>query len=89
MLNTAPLNRSEQSRTARSKTMDNMILPPNIIPNLATRAEVATLLRVNRSYLDHAALNGDGPPFFKVGRAVRYDMAAVAEWLLAQSNIAV
>jgi excisionase family DNA binding protein len=54
---------------------------------LITRDEIANILRVTRSYLDSAALKGKGPPFFRVGRSIRYDRAIVAEWLANQRYV--
>ena len=68
--------------------MDSTTHNITIMPTLATRSELAQLLRVNRSYLDHAACRGDGPPFYRVGRAIRYDVAAVAAWLAGQPSAA-
>ena len=59
--------------------------PFNLDRPLITRDEVAEILRVTRSYLDSAALRGDGPPFFRVGRAIRYDRQRVADWLISQT----
>ena len=45
---------------------------------LLTRDEVAQYLNVTRSYLDHAAVAGMGPPFVRMGRRlVRYKRAAL------------
>lgn len=54
---------------------------------LYTRDEVAELLRVSRGFLDHAALRGDGPPFFKIGNAIRYNKAVVVAWLKAKASV--
>lgn len=46
-----------------------------------TRGEIAKILRVSRGFLDHAAMRGEGPPFYRVGRSIRYDRIQVVEWL--------
>lgn len=46
-----------------------------------TRNELAKVLKVSRNFLDHISTRGDGPPFYRVGRAVRYDKAAVEKWI--------
>jgi hypothetical protein len=56
----------------------------NLDRPLLTRDELADILRVRRSSLDSQALVGKGPPFFRVGRSIRYDRAVVAEWLINQ-----
>ena len=50
------------------------------IPRLLTPAEVARLLKVSVSWLAKSRMRGDGPPFVKIGRSVRYS-SAVKEWL--------
>jgi excisionase family DNA binding protein len=61
---------------------------PTIHPDspLLTRAEIASALSVTRDYLDHAARRGEGPPYIKFGRLIRYDRSAVSEWLAAQAG---
>lgn len=49
-----------------------------------TRAEVAKMLRIHYVALARMAQRGDGPPFFRVGRAVRYSLAAVLQWVQQQ-----
>lgn len=49
-----------------------------------TRDEVADMLGVRRNSLDHLAMRNMGPPFFKVGRAVRYLKSQVDQWIADQ-----
>lgn len=55
--------------------------------SLLTEKEAAVLLSVSRSFLAIARMqgafkNGDpAPPFYKLGRAVRYDRDELLEWL--------
>lgn len=51
-----------------------------------TAAETAQRLGISRSYLDHARCRGDGPPFVRIGRAVRYRWGAVVEWAEAHAK---
>lgn len=53
--------------------------------DILTRDEVAEFLRVTRGFLDHLSIRGDGPRFFRVGRAIRYYRADVTRWLEAQT----
>ena len=39
---------------------------------LLTERDAADLLRVSRSWLAKARMRGDGPPYVKVGRSIRY-----------------
>jgi predicted DNA-binding transcriptional regulator AlpA len=45
--------------------------------------EVAKLLNVSVSWLAKSRLNGTGPRFVKIGRAVRYPEYAVREFIRA------
>jgi hypothetical protein len=58
----------------------------SVIQQFYTRGEIATILRVSRGFLDHAALKGEGPPFFRIGRSIRYDRNQVIEWLRTQER---
>lgn len=57
----------------------------NLDRPLITRDDLAKILQVTRSYLDSAAVRGKGPPYFRVGRAIRYDRQHVADWLKSQT----
>jgi predicted DNA-binding transcriptional regulator AlpA len=54
----------------------------NEIDPLLHPAHVAKLLGVSLSWLAKSRLNGTGPRFIKIGRAVRYAMSAVREYIL-------
>ena len=47
---------------------------------------VAKLLGVSLSWLAKSRLNGTGPRFIKIGRAVRYAMSAVREFILSRQR---
>lgn len=51
---------------------------------LLTTSELAPLLSVSESFLTKARLSGDGPPYRKLGRSVRYLGRDVLEWLKAR-----
>jgi predicted DNA-binding transcriptional regulator AlpA len=63
-----------------------MPTPFSLAEPLLTRDEVAEILRVRRSSLDSSAMHGEGPPYFRIGRSIRYDRATVAEWLVNQTK---
>jgi excisionase family DNA binding protein len=50
-------------------------------PQLLTVAEVAQILCVPVSTVQHWAVRGEGPPSFKVGKHRRFDAEAVRAWL--------
>ena len=47
---------------------------------LLTATDAATFLRLSPSWLAKARRRGDGPPYVKIGRSVRYDEGTLAEW---------
>lgn len=48
---------------------------------LLTPQEAAKLLKVSVSWLAKARMRGDGPPYIKFGKSVRYIEAALQAWL--------
>jgi predicted DNA-binding transcriptional regulator AlpA len=54
---------------------------------LLTAGETAERLKVSLSWLAKARMRGDGPPFIKVGRAIRYSEAALLQWMRAHQHL--
>jgi predicted DNA-binding transcriptional regulator AlpA len=69
---------TSQSSLANSATATKPSAP---IIVLLTPKEAAKLLRVSTSWLAKARMRGDGPPFIKIGRAIRYADAALIQWM--------
>lgn len=46
--------------------------------------ETARLVRLSKPTLERLRITGDGPPFLKLGRAVRYRKADVDGWLASR-----
>ena len=46
-----------------------------------TTAQCAALLGISEQWLEIARVRGDGPPFVKMGRIVRYRRPSVLRWL--------
>jgi predicted DNA-binding transcriptional regulator AlpA len=57
------------------------------MPVLITPKEAAVLLKVSCSWLAKARMRGDGPPYLKVGRAVRYSEAALLQWMKSRQHL--
>jgi excisionase family DNA binding protein len=57
------------------------------IERLLKPKEAAELLRVSLSWLAKARMRGDGPPFIKVGRSVRYSEAALNQWMRGRQRL--
>jgi predicted DNA-binding transcriptional regulator AlpA len=56
---------------AKNNELDPLLYP----------VQVAKLLGVSLSWLAKSRMNGTGPRFVKIGRAVRYAMSAVQEYI--------
>ena len=54
---------------------------------LLTPGETAERLKVSPSWLAKARMRGDGPPFIKVGRAIRYSEATLQQWMRAHQHL--
>jgi predicted DNA-binding transcriptional regulator AlpA len=48
---------------------------------LLTPKETAAFLKASLSWLAKARMKGEGPPYIKFGRSVRYSAIAVQGWL--------
>lgn len=54
---------------------------------LLTPKEAARLLKVSLSWLAKARMRGDGPPFIKIGRSIRYSEAALIQWMKGRQRL--
>jgi len=54
---------------------------------LLTPREAADRLRVSLSWLAKARMQGDGPPFVKFGRSIRYAEGTLAQWTRAHLRL--
>ena len=51
-----------------------------------TTAEAADYLRLSRQFLEIARHRGDGPPYIKLSRAVRYHRPSLDQWMLERQR---
>lgn len=56
------------------------------IVTLLTIREVAKCLNRTERWLELHRGIGDGPPYVKIGRAIRYPADALAQWIAAQTR---
>jgi hypothetical protein len=54
---------------------------------LLTPKEAAGLLKVSTSWLAKARMRGDGPPYIRFGRAIRYGEAALLQWMKSRQRL--
>ena len=60
--------------------------PPAAIATLMTPNEAANVLKVSLSWLAKARMRGDGPPYIRVGRSIRYAEAALIQWMKSKQR---
>jgi hypothetical protein len=53
----------------------------NVLERQLTPKEASDVVRLSISWLAKARMRGDGPPYTKVRRAVRYSPSGLAQWL--------
>ena len=53
---------------------------------LLTTNDAAHRLRLSASWLAKARMRGDGPPYVKLGRSVRYGESALAKWAWSRTR---
>jgi predicted DNA-binding transcriptional regulator AlpA len=83
-----PSIREGRSDAARERTgATSGPAKSNEIEPLLHPAHVAKLLNVSPSWLAKSRLNGTGPRFIKIGRAVRYGQSAVREYILSRQRV--
>jgi predicted DNA-binding transcriptional regulator AlpA len=54
---------------------------------LLTAKEMAARLKVSLSWLAKARMRGDGPPFVRIGRSIRYTEAAGLQWMKSRQRL--
>jgi predicted DNA-binding transcriptional regulator AlpA len=54
---------------------------------LLTPKEAAELMKVSLSWLAKARMRGDGPPFIKIGRSIRYSEAGLFQWMKSRQYL--
>jgi excisionase family DNA binding protein len=54
---------------------------------LLTPKEAAKVLKVSLSWLAKARMRGDGPPYIRVGRSIRYSEAALLQWMKSRQRL--
>ena len=54
------------------------------VDRLLNRQEVEERFGIPKRFLEMAVMRGDGPPFIKIGRLVRYRINDIETWITAQ-----
>ena len=61
--------------------------PTTSIMVLLTAKEAAKILKVSLSWLAKARMRGDGPPYIRIGRSIRYAEAALIQWMKSRQRL--
>ena len=59
---------------------------PTTAPILLTPKQAARHLNLSESWLAKRRVNGDGPPYIKLGGAVRYAEASLQQWMKGEQR---
>jgi predicted DNA-binding transcriptional regulator AlpA len=54
---------------------------------LLTAKEVAARFKVSVSWLAKARMRGDGPPYHRIGRSIRYAEPALIQWMKSRQRL--
>jgi predicted DNA-binding transcriptional regulator AlpA len=83
--------------SSKIEEADRRVLPPDTSlksfsqphyrERLLTPREAAVFLRVSESWLAKARMRGDGPPYVKIGRSIRYPEGALLQWTKAHLHL--
>ena len=65
-------------KSARELGSAELLLPPK---------DAANFLRVSVSFLAKARMRGDGPPYVKLGRSVRYRESDLVHWMKSRLRL--
>lgn len=57
------------------------------LPVLMTPKEAARRLKLSTSWLAKARMRGDGPPFIKLGRSIRYSETGLMQWMKSRQRL--
>src|SRR5262249_9232056 len=52
-----------------------------------TPRQAAGRLQVSNSWLAKARMRGDGPPYFKIGRSIRYAESTLQQWMKSRQRL--
>jgi hypothetical protein len=61
-------------------------MPPAAFATFMTPNDAANVLKVSLSWLAKARMRGDGPPYIRVGRSIRYADVALMQWMKSRQR---
>jgi predicted DNA-binding transcriptional regulator AlpA len=63
-----------------------MTIPNGAMERLLKPDEAAKFLRLSLSWLAKRRATGDGPPFIRLGRSIRYSETAILRWMKSRQE---
>jgi Helix-turn-helix domain len=80
-----PSRSTQRESRSQHRTIDDALIARQDLPSskagaLLTARETAELLHFSISWLAKSRMRGDGPPFLKFGRSVRYREEHLVRW---------
>jgi predicted DNA-binding transcriptional regulator AlpA len=60
--------------------------PSTTVPVLLVPKEAAQRLKLSVSWLAKARMRGDGPPYIKLGRSIRYPESGLLQWMKSRTR---
>jgi predicted DNA-binding transcriptional regulator AlpA len=60
---------------------------PSLVQAQMREGKITVLLRVSQSWLAKARMRGDGPPFVKIGRSIRYRESDLLQWMKSRTHL--
>jgi predicted DNA-binding transcriptional regulator AlpA len=81
--------RENTEMTSQSSLIAGAVTQKPSVPatTVLTPKETAKLIRFSLSWLAKARMRGDGPPYIKLGRSIRYTEAAVLQWMKSRQRL--
>jgi predicted DNA-binding transcriptional regulator AlpA len=60
---------------------------PEPMRALLTPAEAAKILRMSVSWLAKRRMHGNGPPYIRIGRSIRYSEIGLMQWMKSRQRL--
>jgi predicted DNA-binding transcriptional regulator AlpA len=81
--------------TSAKESITKCTLPPETqtqksatsFPAMLTPKEAANRLKLSTSWVAKARMRGDGPPYIRIGRSIRYSEAALLQWMKSRQRL--
>jgi len=77
----------DKNMPSKGRVSATTLAPANAVQAILTSKQVAALLNMSTSWLAKQRLQGTGPPYIKMGGAVRYDAVSLREWMKGKQRV--